>query len=126
MTNQKGISHLTPPPPHLLQHLVLLVEELHFDVSTDRKWLWKLKQHQFVFPPGVGGVGCVDLHLQLVHDKLRVCRRTQTPVNSRSFARSNIKPDQTLTAGASSKHGDGFKQHLMEEQSDRFVLQLVL
>lgn len=26
-----------------------------------------------------------------------------------------------LTAVASSEHGDGFKQHLMEEQSDRLV-----
>ena len=28
-------------------------------------------------------------------------------------------------AGSSSKHGDGFKQHLVEEQSDGFVQQLV-
>lgn len=73
----------TPSPPHLLQHLVLLVEELHLDVSTDRKWLRELKQHQFVFPAGVGGVRGVDLHLELVHDKLGVCGgSTGTPVNS--------------------------------------------
>lgn len=60
-------------PPHLLHHLVLLVEELHLDVSTHRKRLWELKQHQFVLPPGVRRDRRVDLHLQLVDHKLRVC-----------------------------------------------------
>lgn len=53
------------------------MEELHLDVSTDRKWLRELKQHQFVFPAGVGGVRGVDLHLELVHDKLGVCGGAQ-------------------------------------------------
>lgn len=60
-------------PPHLFHHLVLLVEELHLDVSTDGERLRELEQHQFVFPPSVAGVRGVDLHLQLIHDKLRVC-----------------------------------------------------
>lgn len=64
--------------PHLLHHLVLFVEELHLDVSADRKRLWELKNHQFVFPPGVSRVRSVDLHLQLVNHKLRVCIKNTT------------------------------------------------
>lgn len=33
--------------------------------------------------------------------------------------------DGRLTAGSSGEHGDGLKQHLVEEQSYRFVHQLV-
>lgn len=36
-----------------------------------------------------------------------------------------VRETRRLTAGSSSEHGDGFKQHLIEEQSDRFVEQLV-
>lgn len=56
------------------------MEKLHLDVSADRKWLWELKQHHFVFPPGVGGVRRMDLYLQLVHHKLRIwTAKTTTP-----------------------------------------------
>lgn len=116
----------TPSPPHLLQHLVLLVEELHLDVSTDRKWLRELKQHQFVFPAGVGGVRGVDLHLELVHDKLGVCGGAQGHPLIQPKSKRRRTYCSRLTAGASGEHGDGFEQHLVEEQSHRFVLQLVL
>lgn len=58
--------------PHLLQHLVLLVEKLHLDVAAHGQRLRELEQHHFVLALRVGRVGGVDLHLQLVHDKLRV------------------------------------------------------
>lgn len=58
--------------PHLLQHLVLLVEKLHLDVAADGQRLRELEQHHFVLPPGVGRVGGVYFHLQLVHDELGV------------------------------------------------------
>ncbi|KAF3853015.1 hypothetical protein F7725_013703 [Dissostichus mawsoni] len=63
--------------------------QLHLDVSADRKWLRELEQHELVFPPGVGGVGGVDLHLQLVHHELRICSTNtyilQNPLTKRSL-----------------------------------------
>lgn len=64
--------------PHLLHHLVLFVEELHFHVSADGERLRELEQHQLVLPPGVNGVRGVDLNLQLVHHELRICKENRT------------------------------------------------
>lgn len=58
---------------YLFLHHVLFVKELHFDVSTHRQRLGKLKVHVFVFTPRVCWVRCVDFHLQLVHHKLWIC-----------------------------------------------------
>lgn len=62
---------------YLFHHLVLLVEELHLDVSTHRQRLRKLKVHVFLLSPCVHWVGGVDFHLQLVHHKLRICEIKQ-------------------------------------------------
>lgn len=108
------------------------MEKLHLDVTTHRKWLRKLKQHDLVFPACVGGVGRVDLHLQLVDHKLRICSRAQP--HSQTVGCLCVEvcvvcgawcSGRSLTAGAGGEHGDGLEQHLVEEQSHGFVLQLV-
>lgn len=50
------------------------MEELHFDVSTDWQWLGELKEHVLVLAPRVSRVRRVDLHFQLVHHKLGICK----------------------------------------------------
>lgn len=72
--------------PHLLHDFVLLVEELHLDVSADGERLGELEQQELVFSPGVGGVRGVDLHLQLVHHELRICTQNRETVDPRPAA----------------------------------------
>lgn len=59
---------------YLFHHLVLLVEELHLDVSTHRQRLRKIKVHVLLLSPCVSWVRGVDFHLHLVHHKLRICK----------------------------------------------------
>lgn len=67
---------------YLFHHLVLLVEELHLDISAHGQRLWKLKEHIFLLSLGVCRVGGVDLHLQLVHHKLRICEKSIATVTA--------------------------------------------
>lgn len=60
---------------HLLHHLILFMEELHFDVSADWQWLGELEEHVLVLAPRVSRVRRVDLHFQLVHHKLGICKK---------------------------------------------------
>ena len=60
---------------HLFHHLILFVEELHLDVPADGQRLGELKHHVLVLAPRVSRVGGVDLHLELVHHKLGVCKK---------------------------------------------------
>lgn len=61
----------------LLHHLILLMEELHLDVSTDGQRLREFKIHVLVLAPGVSRVRRVNLHFQLVHHKLGICKEGQ-------------------------------------------------
>lgn len=67
----------------LLHHFILFMEELHFDVSADWQWLGKLEEHVLVLAPRVSRVRRVDLHFQLVHHKLGICKKVVVVVGSR-------------------------------------------
>lgn len=54
------------------------MEELHFDVSTNWQRLGEFKKHVLVLAPRVSGVRRVNLHFQLVHHKLGICRKVST------------------------------------------------
>lgn len=62
---------------NLLHHLVLFMEELHLDVSTNRQRLGEFEKHVLVLAPRVSGVRRVNLHFQLVHHKLGICKECQ-------------------------------------------------
>lgn len=54
--------------------------------------------------------------------------QTAEQLDRQTVEQSDCQTDRQtvgLTAGPSSEHGDGFKQHLVKEQSDRLVEQLV-
>lgn len=51
------------------------MEEFHFDVSAHWQWLRELEEHVLVLAPRVSRVRRVDLHFQLVHNKLGVCKK---------------------------------------------------
>lgn len=62
---------------------------------------------------------------QLEREREKQGVRDQQMERGRQAGRERATETRRLTAGSSSEHGDGFKQHLIEEQSDRFVEQLV-
>lgn len=47
---------------NLLHHLILFMEELHFDVSTNWQRLGELEKHVLVLTPRLSGVRRVNLH----------------------------------------------------------------
>ena len=60
---------------NLLHHLILFMEELHLDVSTNWQRLGEFEKHVLVLTPRVSGVRRVNLHFQLVHHKLGICKK---------------------------------------------------
>lgn len=62
----------------LLHHLILFMEELHFDVSTNWQRLGEFEKHVLVLAPRVSGVRRVNLHFQLVHNKLGICNKNKS------------------------------------------------
>jgi len=53
------------------------MEELHFDISANWQRLGDFEKHVLVLATRVRGVRCVDLHLQLEHHKLGICKKSQ-------------------------------------------------
>lgn len=53
------------------------MEELHFDVSTDWQRLGEFEKHVLVLAPCVTGVRRVNLHFELVHHELGICKKSQ-------------------------------------------------
>lgn len=60
---------------YLLHHLILFMEELHLDVSTNWQRLGEFEKHVLVLAPRVSGVRRVNLYFQLVHHKLGICKK---------------------------------------------------
>ncbi len=67
-------THTHTHTTNLLHHLILFMEELHFDVSTNWQRLGEFKKHVLVLAPRVSGIRRVNLDFQLVHHKLGICK----------------------------------------------------
>lgn len=59
---------------YLLQHLILFMEELHFDVSAHWQWLGEFKNHVLVLASRMSWVWGVNFHFELVDHKLWICK----------------------------------------------------
>lgn len=114
---------------YLFHHLVLFVEELHFDVSTHRQRLGELKVHVLVFTPRVCRVRRVDPYLQLVHHKVWICQGdsfkplralpsleyTHMHTHTHAYEKGNIKSNcLSLTAGGAASWYNS--SHLIEHK----------